>query len=221
MTYIRTQFRGLVRTVEPTGLPVSLVDIKAMVGIADDDTTFDDMLDALVRVATDYVEEQTGAALLTQTWRLSLDNLPSNRNEWWDGTRELPVTYLDGIGRFIELPRWPVQSVTSVTLYDDEDDATVVDSAIYYVDTDRRPGRIALRRDEIWPTVVLRAANGVQVVFVAGYGSDPCDVPGPLVQAIKMMAAFLFEHRGECDVGDAATRSGAALMLGQYKVRRL
>ena len=32
--------------------------------------------------------------------------------------------------------------------------------------------------------------------FTAGFGADSADVPGPLKQAILMLVAFAFEHRG-------------------------
>ncbi|HSH26645.1 MAG TPA: hypothetical protein VK972_02570 [Wenzhouxiangella sp.] len=35
--------------------------------------------------------------------------------------------------------------------------------------------------------------------------------------SIKLLAAFLYEHRGECDVNDALARSGVAVMLQPYK----
>lgn len=221
MDYVRTQFRGLVRTVEPTASVVSIVELRDFLGLAPDDTSFDDMLEAFIQVATDYLEEQTGAALLTQTWRLSLDHVPGRYAQWWDGVRELPVTALDGEGRWIDLPRFPLQSVTSVSFFADDDTETVADAATYYVDTQQRPGRVVLRFGQTWPTVALRPANGVQVLFVAGYGTQACDVPSPMRQAIKMMSAYLFEHRGACTVEDAASGSGAEQLIKRYRVPRL
>ena len=33
-----------------------------------------------------------------------------------------------------------------------------------------------------------------------------------------MLAAYLYEHRGQCDAGDAISKSGAASLLNPYRV---
>jgi hypothetical protein len=54
--------------------------------------------------------------------------------------------------------------------------------------------------------------------FTAGFGTEPADVPGPLKQAILMLVAFAFEHRG----GDeAASLTLAEPWLAPYRPVRL
>ena len=93
----------------------------------------------------------------------------------------------------IELPRPPLQSVTSLTVYDDADAASVVAASTYFVDSDREPGRIVLRSGKTWPTVG-RVAGGVEVVYVAGYGAAT-GVPQTIRQGILLLTAHLYENR--------------------------
>ena len=66
-----------------------------------------------------------------------------------------------------------------------------------------------------------RAANGIEVRFVAGYGSGFADVPQPLRQGIVQLAAFLFENRGDAVSEAAILDSGAAGLWQPYTVARL
>jgi uncharacterized phiE125 gp8 family phage protein len=55
--------------------------------------------------------------------------------------------------------------------------------------------RIVLRQGKSWPTVTqTRNANAYVVKYVAGYGGAS-DVPEPIVQAIKLLTAHLYENR--------------------------
>lgn len=212
-------YRGLTLTSPPQVEPVAIADVKDVLGLS---TTADDtMLTAFVLAAREACEKHTGRALITQTWRLSLDHLPGEQTQWWYGVREMPVSELYGQPKPMYVPRWPLQSVSSVVLYDWDDSATTVDSSIYYVDTAQEPGRVLLRYGKVWPQVTLRVANGVEIKFVAGYGDAATDVPQPLREGIKQMAAFMFEHRGECDAQTAVYRSGAATMWDLYKIGRV
>ena len=47
-----------------------------------------------------------------------------------------------------------------------------------------------------WPTG-LRAANGIEIQYVAGYGSNDTDVPEPLRLAIMQIITFNYENRGD------------------------
>jgi uncharacterized phiE125 gp8 family phage protein len=87
-------------------------------------------------------------------------------------------------------------SVTHVKSYDDSDTATTFDSAKYFVDTANTPPRIVLRDGQSWPTG-LRAANGLEIQYVAGYGSNDTDVPEPLRLAIMQIITANYENRGD------------------------
>lgn len=218
--YLPQQREALVRTVEPNADPISAADVKVLLGIPAADTGSDALIESFIKAGTAQCEEYCGLALITQTWRLSLDRLPFARTPWWDGVRELAVTEIEGVGDEIALPRSPLQSVTSVSLFADDDTETEVDSAIYYVDTQSEPGRVVLRYGQVWPSIVLRPANGVQVLFVAGYGDAGTHVPAAIREGLKLWVAYMFEHRGACDARGAMVKSGAESLWKPYRQRR-
>ena len=81
--------------------------------------------------------------------------------------------------------RHPVRQVLSVTAYGTEGEASLVDPADYEVDTLSRPARIHFeRRPE-----PLRAMNGIEIDFSAGFGEAGTDVPDLLRRAILLLAA--------------------------------
>ena len=115
------------------------------------------------------------------------------------------------------LPRWPLVSITSVTVYDEDSNAsTVTVNDVFDVDIYQTPGRITLKRGQTWP-VALRANDAIQVIYVAGY-ANAAAVPSTMKRAVKQLAAFLYSHRGDdCDPKDAYDASGAAGIMAQYK----
>ena len=158
----------------PTVEPVSLSEAKLFARI---DTALDnDYVESLVTVSRRMCEDYTRRSFISQTWVMYLDAFPC--------------------ANFIEVPRAPLVSVTSVVTYDDSDNATTFASSNYYADTVTRPGRIVLRTTAVWPTV-LRVANGIAITFVAGYDATPAGVPADIRHAILMTIAHLYENRGD------------------------
>ena len=186
----------------PTAEPVSTVEAKAhlRVDISDDDT----LIDVLVAAAREDVEARSWRALITQTWELVLDEWPSKS--------------------FIELPRPPLQSVTSVKYKDQDGSESTWAASNYIVDTDKEPGRVHLANGISWPTVSLYPTSGIRVRYVAGYGDDAADVPRRYVQAIKLMVGHLYENREAVVVERGVNISnlplGYAALLGVDTAKR-
>lgn len=59
----------------------------------------------------------------------------------------------------------------------------------------------------------------LEVNYTAGYGTSANDVPQPIRTAIIMLAAYISEHRGGCDMGNALDMSGAKPLIASYAVR--
>jgi len=158
------------------------------------------LIRALILAARNYVENQLNRSLITQTWALVLDTFPS-ANE-------------------IMLPKGDVQSVTSVTTYDEADDSSVFTTDGYRVDT--YGDRITLVDGYSWPSD-LRAHNGVIVTYVAGYGDEPEDVPGGIRQAILMLVAHWYENREAVATGTINTviKLGVDAALSGYRRHRI
>lgn len=83
----------------------------------------------------------------------------------------------------------------SLTITNQDTEATWA-AKNYYVDSVREPARILLRDAGSFPTD-LRAANGLKIVYTAGYGTTTQSVPEPIRIAMMQYCAFLYEHRGD------------------------
>ncbi len=167
----------------PVVEPVTLSEMKTQARV---DTDADDtLIAALITAARQWAERFTGRAFIAQTWRLWLDVPPESRGDWWDGVREGALASFMPAASVV-LPRPPLMSVSSVQVFGDDDVGVVWPSAHYFVDTARQPGRLALRSGAVWP-VPQRAANGLMIEYVAGYGNDGAAVPEPIRLAIRQL----------------------------------
>ncbi len=167
---------ALVLVTGPAAEPVSTAEAKTHFRV--DHSSEDTLIESLVKAARSLVEKRTGRSLITQTHRWELDGFPCRG--------------------YLLLPRAPVQSVTEIRYFGEDDDTgTVIDADDYIVDTGPEPARIVLKRNVLWPTATLEAARGIRIPFVSGYGAAGASVPEGLKIAIKMMAATWYEHREE------------------------
>ena len=184
----------------PTNEPVTLTEAKSHLRV--DHEHEDTLIESLVTTARQYAESVlTRRAFVTQTLKVTLDEWPDDK---------------------LLLPRPPLQSVESITYYDEDGVSGTVDADDYIVDTSSEPGRIALKRNASWPSVTLRAVNGIEVEYVAGYG-DAEDVPEEFKHGIKLLVGHWYTNRESIDL-DAA-RGGivevpfaASALFGAHKV---
>lgn len=163
----------LAQTSAPAVEPLSLDEAKLhlRVDIGDDN----ELITALIVAARQYVEGATNRALISQTWRLSLDYWP--------------------YANCIRLPKPPLQSVTSLVYLDEDGNQTTWDASNYIVDTDSEPGRLVLADDASWPSLTLYPSNPIRVTYVAGYGDEGSDVPEHLRLALKLLIGHWYENR--------------------------
>lgn len=187
----------LIRTVDPSAEPVTLAEVKAHLRL--DHASEDDLLSGLIRAARDDLERATGMALLDQAWRLVLDQWPRN-------------------GCAAVMPH-PIREILSVTVYGAEGEASLVDPANYQVDTLSRPARIRFTE----APKPLRAMNGVEIDFTAGFGEAGTDVPDLLRRAILVLVAHWYEFRTDFGPSDQPVSypAGYDRMIAGYRARRL
>lgn len=181
----------------PASEPVSVSEAKAHLRISssNDDT----YIGTLITVSRQAAELYTGRVFITQTWKMFLDEWPNSPSkEWWGGVRVGVITDFTRENK-IELPLPPLQSVTHIKTYSDEDSATTLNSSNYYVSTysglSASYGSITLRNGSTWPSYT-RCSDGIEIQFVAGYG-NASDVPEQIKQGILDEIAFRYEHRGD------------------------
>ncbi len=209
------------RTVPPSVTPVTVAQAQDWLGVTGDDAR----LRRMILAATNLAELHMSRAIMTQTWKMTLDEWPGGVVDWWDAWHA--VTQSEAGEDVLELPYPPLQSVTSVTTYDVDDTATSITtlttpsiSDYFIVDANAEPGRLVLRSDQAWPADT-RIGVMAEIVWVAGYGDDDQDVPEAIKQGIMDMVAWQYEHRGDCDAGGVLEKSGALAWLGPYRIEEV
>lgn len=167
-------------TVPPAIEPVSVEQVKSMLGITSD--TKDAMIAMQITIARSLAEEFTGRAFITQTIQLQIDRFPPGRVPWWDGTIQAPLRAFISQEPLL-LPRPPLVTVTSVQYYDESNTLRTIASSSYYVDSITEPARVVLNPGQSWPSDV-RDRAAVLITYNAGYGSTSPSVPPAIQQAI-------------------------------------
>lgn len=193
---------GLKRTSDPAVEPVTRAEMKTWLRLDDDMTADDDLIDDLIAQARDIIEERVDLALITQTWEYMLDatEIAGSSSIYERAERGWPLLVpMPGERSYIDLPRPPLQSVTSVVTYDTDDAESTFAASKYLVDTYGYPvrrGRVALNFGETWPTD-LRTHNAMKITFVAGFGDAASAVHARIVLALKTIVAARYEGRGD------------------------
>ncbi|MBN9071503.1 MAG: phage head-tail connector protein [Rhizobiales bacterium] len=188
---------ALYRTVEPAAEPVTLAEAKANLRIDHDGD--DTLITGLIRAARDEVEKSAGLALISQSWRLALDDWPR-----------------EGCAL---LMRHPVREVLSVTAYGPDGEASLIDPGTYQLDALSRPARLHFDA----PAAPLRAMNGIEIDFAAGFGEAGPDVPDLLKRAVLTLVAHWYEFRAAFgpDSQPVSFPVGYERMLRGYRTGRL
>ena len=182
------------RTVEPTVRPVNWEQLKAQCRITTDDERL--IGEQYLDVATQWVEEITQRALLSQAWELTLDGFGDCRH----------VT--NGV---IYVPRPPLLAVSSIVYLATDGTSTTLSSSDYRVVTSSHPGRIEEAYGEVWQST-YSVLGSVTITHTAGYGTTAASVPVALRQAVLLMAANLFREREPVLTGSISKELEFSLM---------
>ena len=187
----------------PATRPIASTDIviSSRTGTlgADDAAYVTELIDGAVQ----RFEGWTGRALITQTWQASID-----------------LDY-GAMPDVITLRPAPVQSVTTITEYDEEDDDDTVDTDIYRLDAISTPARIIRRASQSWPTNVRQQGSFV-IEYIAGYGAAAA-VPNDIKNALRVMVADAWEHRESKVIGASVAEipSLAQDVVRAYRMTRV
>jgi len=183
---------GLQIVTEPAREPITAIEAREHLRLDDDVDNVQVM--AYVMAARQWAENYTGKVFITRTMRQYFDSTPPLVNFLNEGTFTAHQNLYQRDS--IELSVGPLISVDSVKYYDDADAESTWADSNYFVDTVSDVPQIVLRDGGNFPTD-LRAANGLEVNFTAGYGSSPSHVPEPIRTAMLQYMTFLYEHRGD------------------------
>ncbi|QYO77945.1 head-tail connector protein [Devosia salina] len=180
----------------PAEEPVSLAEAKAFLKV--DDSAEDGLITTLIGAARLHVEGVTGKALLAQSWRVVLDDWPEG------GTVRLPVS--------------PLISVTAINAVDDNGGSHDIALAQFLSE----PDRLVVPRVVVGMPL-LQERQGLEIDYVAGFGTEPADVPADLRQALLGLVAHWFEHRDAVVVAGsgAIVPSGFDRAVARHKRVRL
>lgn len=191
---------ALVMTSGPALEPVSLSEAKAHLRV--DSTDEDTLISSLIITSRLHIEASLGLALISQSWSLFLD-------DWPDGST-------------VRLPMRPLQTVSAVRLYAEDESITTLPANSYYVDAKGVPARIARLGGLGWPRP-QRSTNGIEIAFTAGYGSLASDVPEPIRHALLLLIAHWYERREPFEVGGSAVAIPKMVseLLMPYRERRI
>jgi uncharacterized phiE125 gp8 family phage protein len=129
----------------PVVEPVSVDELRTHTVI--DDTYDDAYLQALIIRARRRFELNTGRLLVTQTWQCAFDQLP----------------------RIIEIPKTPVQTVSSISVLNSDGTYTELGSGTYRVVSHGLLTQIMPMPNTSWPCLTVSAPDAVVVEFIAGH----------------------------------------------------
>lgn len=173
--------------------PVSaqeLADFLSLDFDADDGQILNGFLLAATQACIDY----TNIELLEREWVFKMDRNPE-RQPGYAGVGILHAY----ASWWLSIPVWPVLSVDAVEVAGE----AVTPAS---VDLSSRPARVEV--DE---------SGSIEIQYTAGHEAID-DINPQLLLGIKMLAGYLYEHRGACDIADAIGKSGAAMMWNNSKM---
>ena len=198
-------------TSEPVVLPVSVADLEKYLNGTDDG-----FYETALQMAGEYFVTSTGIELLERqyTGRLLRDSTISSGV--YPVNRHQPG--------WVELPMWPVIAIDSMTA----DGAAVLSPEL---DKNVKPARLYVGGAQD-VTIIATFGHDVTTITTSGYGIAVADsghghthggfvIDERICTAILMLAGFIVEHRGACDLTEAASKSGAAMLMNQLKLYRV
>lgn len=152
----------------PTTEPVTLAEAKTAIDELTNDR--DSKITSAIKAGREAAEDYQNRRYVTQTWELTLDELP-----------ELPLKLGDP----------PLQSVEFVRLYDVDGNETSVPVSDFMVDMDSEPGMITFKRGKSWPAIELRDSSCFKVQFKVGVlATDTAKIPERVKQAICVYVGY-------------------------------
>lgn len=188
-------------TSEPAALPVNVADLEKYLNGNDDG-----FYGVALQMAGEYFVTDTGIELLERDYTGRLIRNPLVSAGLQPVHRHLPG--------WVDLPRWPVVSINTMSA----DGVTVVSPEF---DKTVKPARLYVGGAQ---DVTIEATFGHDVTVTGsgnGHGHGNIVIDERICTAILMLAGFIVEHRGACDLTEAASKSGAAMIMNQLKLNRV
>lgn len=180
------------QTVAPTTEPVTLAVAKNYLRQTTDQDNA--LITSIITSARILVEKELGRSLVTQTWKLYLDKFPDYST--------CPI----------QLPKGPIQSISSITYEDSNGDTQTWSASNYQLDNKQFPARVLPAYSLAYPSARTNA-NSITITFVSGYG-DASDVPEQYVQAMLLLIKHQYDMRTIATSMDKETARSIGYILG-------
>lgn len=169
--------------------------VKARLGIDPLNTSFDSLIDLLIKGVTVFAEQYTGLTFIRQVY----------------------VTTRDFFTSSFELRRAPLSTISSVQYTDNNGVVKVIPATVYAVTTEADYRRLILRPGQSWPGDKIDANDSVRIDFSASMGNTFSNLPGDISMALLAHTVSAFTKAGDCC--DEAKIPSIALNV--YKQRRI
>lgn len=178
-------------TVEPVTLQQAKLHLRVIADLADVSAHPEDtLIAALITTARSTCEARIGRSLLQTTWTLQADAFPCD---------------------VFRLERGPIMSVDSIQYVDTDGALQTLPPSAYRLSGHR------VQTVDRWPNT-QRQIGAVTVVYKAGYGTTPTQVPAPLVSWIKLALGDLYDNRARSSERPALPQQFADGLLEPYMV---
>ncbi len=169
-------------SVAPSVEPITTAEAKEWLRIDTSDTSQDAVLAIVIKGVRQLLEESLNRTLIDTTYAYEMHG------------RDMVSP--------ISLPKPDVQSITSLTTYEDvsgSETPTVVASSDYQL----TGGQYLVERNNGW--TINREYRAGTLVYVAGYGAAGSNVPQDIIAAMLEIIALRWENRG--DYGNFVSRT--------------
>lgn len=185
----------LVESTEPDTDTIDATYLKNHVRF--ESTAEDTLIGYYIKAAREQAEKFCNRSFVTTTWIYYLQDFPRD-------------------SKTIELPKSPLQSITSIQYRDTDGNAATLSSGSYTYDTKAEPPLVRLKDSYSWPNTDADGLGNVWITFDAGYGDDDTDVPEGIRLALAFYAAHYFEAREPGDSNDMPKH--VQTMLRRFRV---
>lgn len=186
----------------PAVEPLSLSECKLFLRV--DHTSDDTLIASMLASARLWVETYTRRALCTQTVDLKYAGWPI-------------------IGSPLVVPYAPLQSITSISYIDEDQNTQTLAASQYVVRAQAGPragrGTIEIADGVTLPTLSTQPDRPVTVRAVVGYG-QAAQVPDGIKSAIYLLLGDMYEQRQETITGTSVGKSHTTIerLLGPYRL---
>ena len=176
-------------TTAPVLEPLTATEAREFLRV--DGTDENTAIETYIAAARAEAEHDLQRSLLTQTITMTLSSFPSE----------------------IRLPRPPIQSVSSVKYYDDDNvQKTLTVTTDYLVRVGESSGCIYRPSASSWPTTYDRP-DAVEVIYVAGWTSAAL-VPAEIRAYIRMVVGSIYANREAFVNGTTSTQFAGRFLDG-------